>query len=110
VERLRQAGDVDVGLAGVDLATERVAADRDVDPADGLLTLRAALDPVGQEDHARAGPERRHAGTDALPKRLQQVEGHRQLVHGGGLAPGHDQGVDALQLARPAHQHRSGAE
>jgi len=51
--------DVEVGLEGVDLATERVAAHGDVQPADGLLVGGAVLEPVGEEDHAGAGAEHR---------------------------------------------------
>ena len=39
-----EAGDVEVGLEGVDLAAERVAAHGDVEAAEGLLAGGAALD------------------------------------------------------------------
>ena len=61
-----ETGEVEVALEGVDLAPERVAADGDVETAEGLLVGGAVLDPVGEQDHPGAGAEGRHPVGDPL--------------------------------------------
>src|SRR4051812_41060747 len=56
-----QAGELQVLLERVDLPPEGVAPDRDVETAEGLLTGARFGDPVGQHDHAGAGPVDREA-------------------------------------------------
>ena len=108
----------EVGLEGVDLAAERVAAYDDVEPADRLLVLDPTLDPVGEHDHPGAGAEHRQPVLGRLPQRVEEVEGAGQLRHRRRLAAGQHQSVDVRQLGRPAYgdgvgaqpaQHRRGA-
>src|SRR5829696_3862369 len=104
VERAaRHPVDRDRLLEGVDLPAEGVAPDRHVQAAEGLLALDPVQHPVGEQDHPRAGPVRRHAVADPLAQRLQQVERDRQLGDRGRLTARDDQGVDAVQLAVAAH-------
>src|SRR3954453_14381638 len=53
-------------LERVDLPAEGVAAHRDVHAPDGGLARDAVLQPVGEQDHARAGPVHRKAGLDRV--------------------------------------------
>ena len=55
------AGDGEVGLEGVDLAAEGVAAHGDVDGAEAALVGPAVEDLGAEQDHPGAGAERRHA-------------------------------------------------
>ncbi len=55
------------------------------------------LDRAGEENHAGAGGEHRHPRANALDDELgQPLVGH-QPEHGGRLAAGQDEGVDALE-------------
>ena len=74
VDRLVEAGEVEVLLEGVHLAPERVASHGDVEAADGLLVAGAALDPVGEQDHPGTRPEGGHAAGDPFSERVDQVE------------------------------------
>jgi hypothetical protein len=94
---------VQVLLEGVHLPAERVAPDRDVETAEGLLVGPGVGDAVGQHDHAGARAVGRHPVGEPLAQRLLQVERPHQLVHGGGLPAGDHQRLDVVQLARPAH-------
>src|SRR5688572_22425182 len=67
------AGDVEVGLEAVDLATERVATDGDVDGAEAPLVGAAVEDLAAEEDHPRARAERWHAVGEALGDRVEQA-------------------------------------
>ena len=56
------------------LPAERVAAHGDVEGAE-LVLVGTGVDGLAREqDHARAGAERRHPGAQALTQRLEQVE------------------------------------
>src|SRR5262245_36397614 len=103
---LQEGRAVDVGLEGVDLTPERVAPHRHVQPAKGLLAGDAVLDPVGEHDHPRTGAERRQARAQALAQRLEHLERDRELVHRGGLAAGHDDAVEVVEVGRTAYLHR----
>src|SRR3954464_712839 len=82
----------EVLLEALDLAAERVAADRHVDPAERLLPGDGIQDAFRQEDHPGAGPVRRHALLDPVEDRLPQVEGAGELVDRGRLAARDHQG------------------
>ena len=94
-----------VGLERVHLPPERVAAHRDVEPAERLLALDPAEHAVGQQDHPRARPVRGHPGAQPLLQRLEQVERAQQLVDRRRLPAGDHEGVDRVELARAAHRH-----
>ena len=98
VKRRVERREVDVGLERVDLPAERVAADHDVEAAERLLAVGAALDSVGEHDHARAGAQRRHAVAHALAQRVEQVERAGELVHRRRLPARQDDRVDGVQL------------
>ena len=99
------ADDVDVLFEGVHLPAESVTANRDVDSAERFGQPgphRSAVEPVGEQDHAGAGPEGRQAGGKVLPERLEQPELAGQLDHRGGLATRQHDAVDVIQFRRPA--------
>ncbi len=100
--------DVEVLLERMDLAAECVAAHRDIQPTQGLLVESAALDPVGEHDHACARAVCRHPRAQPLAQRLVQPEGAHQLVDDRGLAAGDDQGVDDVDLGGSAHSDGRG--
>src|SRR4051812_19564538 len=99
-------GQVYVGLEGVDLPAERVATYGHVDPAQRLLVGRPVDDPVGEQDHPRAGPVRRQAPLDPLLQRLKHVEGTGQLGDGRRLPAGEDERVDLGELLGTAYRLR----
>ncbi len=90
--------DVEVGLEGVDLATEGVAAHGEVDHAEGPLVGPTVEHVGGQQDHPGAGAEGRHPVGQALRQRLAQPAAVQQQGDRGGLATGQDQAVDAVQI------------
>ncbi len=100
---LVEPGEVERTLEGVDLATEGVAPDGDVEPADGLLIGRAVHEPVGQHDHAGARPEDRQPRGDPLAQGVEQLEGPGQLGHRRRLPPRDHQPVAGVQLAGAAY-------
>ena len=68
------------------------------------------LDPVGEQDHPRAGPEDRHPLGDPLAQRLEQLEGPGQLRHRRRLPAREHEAVALLELGRPAYGEGAGAE
>jgi hypothetical protein len=85
---------VDVGLERVHLAPERVAPRQRVHQAQVLAV---------EHDQARARPEHRRAAPDELPQRLGQPFALDAQRHRRGLAAGHDEPVDAVEVRRRAH-------
>ena len=72
--------DGEVGLEGVDLAAEGVAAHDDVDGAEAALVGPAVEDLGAEEDHPGAGAEGRQPVGQALGQRVEQpgrLEQHR---------------------------------
>ena len=80
-----------VGLERADLAAERVARAGVVGQPEVLAV---------EHDHARAGAEHRRAGAHELAQRLGEALALDPERHRGRLAAGHDQPVEALELAR----------
>src|SRR5262245_57849289 len=109
VERRVERREVEIGLERVDLTAERVAAHRDVEPTERLLPHDPALDPVGEQDHPGTRAEGGHPAPKPLAQRLEQLERHRELVHGGALAAGEDEPVDPIELLAPAYGQRGRA-
>ena len=105
-----EPGEVEVGLEGVDLASEGVAAHGDVEAAERLLPVDAVLDPVGQQDHAGAGAEDRHPVRDPLAQRVEQVEDPGQLGHRRRLTARQDQAVALRELGLPPYGDRARAQ
>src|SRR4051794_14469330 len=104
VEGALQLRHVEVGLEGVDLPAEGVAADDHVEAADRLLVRGATLDPVGQQDHPGAGAEHRHPVLGGLAEGLEQVEVAGQLRHRRRLTARQDESVDRLELRGTAYR------
>lgn len=94
--------DVEVGLEGVDLASERVAPHDDVEPPEGLLVARAADDRVGEKDHPGAGPVDGQPVGDRLLQRFVEIEDAQELVDRGRLPARQDETVHSLELRDPA--------
>src|SRR3954471_9081497 len=105
MHRFVQPPEADVALEGVDLPAEGVAPHRHVDPAHADLVGGAVEHPVGQQDHAGARAERRHAVGDPLLQRLEQVERHQQLADRRRLTAGDDEPVDPIELVRTSYTH-----
>ena len=103
MHRVLEAGEVEVALEGVDLATEGVAAHGDVQATEGLLPASTVLDPIGEQDHAGAGAQGRHPGGDPLPEWLEEVEGAGQLGDRGGLPARNHECVSGVELGRSAY-------
>jgi hypothetical protein len=99
-------GDRHLGLEGVDLPAEGVAAHGDVQPADGLLAGGCVEHRVGQHDHPGAGPVDGEPRAHGLAQGLEHPGPLRQVGHGGGLPAGDDEPVDGGQLLRTPHGHR----
>ena len=108
--RLAEHRDLEIGLERVDLAAERVALHRDVEPAEGLLSRDAVGDAVGEQDQPGARAVHRHARRDRVADRLAHAERARELVDDARLAAGDHEAVDARELGRAAHQVHVRAE
>src|SRR4051812_39946911 len=91
----------EVLLEALDLPPERVPADRHVDAAERLLPGNGVHDAVGQQDHSRARPVRRHPLLDPVEDRFAHVEGPGELVDRRRLPARDDEGVHLGQLGRP---------
>jgi hypothetical protein len=102
----REWREFNVGLERIDLATERIPSDRDVEAAECDLALNAIDHPVSEHDHPGAGAISWHPRDEALTQRFQQIERDRQLVHRGRLAARNDQRVDGVELGRTPNQAR----
>lgn len=80
---------------GVDLAAVGVPLDSDVERAQRLLD---GIRHIGcEKDHSGAGPEGR-CGVGELLEDIEEAALLEELEHGGGLAAGHDEAVDALEV------------
>ena len=106
--------EVQVGFEGLALPAERVAADGDVQAAEGLLGRTGQIgcgvcDVRGEEDHACAGAIDGQSLGDVLTEGVGELERPRELVDGGGLATWNDEAVQAVQFLRTAHGHGLGA-
>ena len=110
VERVAQAFHVQIGLEGVDLAPEGVAAHIDVDDPEGVLVGPAVEDVSGEQDHPGTGPEGRHPVLQAVPERIEQAGRANEERHGGGLPARQNQHVHRLQLGRCADLARLHAQ
>src|SRR4051794_37906400 len=91
-------------LERVHLPAERVAPDRHVDRAEGLLVGAAVEDLGGEHDHAGAGAVRRHAVRDPLADRVGEPELDRQLADRGRLPARDDERVDVVELGGTAYR------
>ena len=81
-----EIGNREISLEGVDLATECVAAYRDVDDAEAALIGATIKDLGAKEDHSGASTEGGHPSCQSLGQGLEQVrrlEQHRQLAPAG---------------------------
>ncbi|MEZ5297556.1 MAG: hypothetical protein R2697_15160 [Ilumatobacteraceae bacterium] len=79
----------EVGLERVELAAVAVALHRDVDGAERPLVGAAVERLGGEQDHAGARAEDRHAVGDPLGKRFEQFARQQEARHRGRLAAGH---------------------
>jgi len=109
-----QALEVQVGFEGLALAAKSVAADSDVEAAEGLLgrtgEIGRRICNVGREqDHACTGAVHGQALADVLAEGVGKVKGPGQLIDSGGLAAGNDEAVQTVQFLRTAHGHGLGA-
>lgn len=98
-----QAFEVQVRLEGFPLASEGVAADGHVQPAECLLgSARKVCGGVGnvrgQQDHACAGTVNRQSAGDAFTQWFRQPEGTREFVDGCGLAARDDEPIQAVEF------------
>jgi len=112
MERMIRDGfsrEIKIRLEAVDLTSERVAANRDVETAEGLLPAARVEDPVRQHDHAGAGAQGRQAGAQPIPQWLEDLERHGELGHGGRLAARQNDSVEAVQLGGSPYRPDLGA-
>jgi len=93
-----QPGQVEVGLERVGLPTERVSPHRHVDRVQLMLVRPAVQDVGGKQDHPRARPERRHAPSQPLAQRFQQLERLQQPADRRRLPTRQHQPVDLRKL------------
>lgn len=101
-----EPGEVEVGLEGIDLTTEGIAAHRHIDAVQRLHIGARVEHLGGEQDHARAGTVGGQAISQPLTQRLQEFEDFQEFADGGGFATGDDQSVDGGQLGFPAHRDR----
>jgi len=92
---------------GVDLAAVGVALDGDIEGGEGFL--RWVRDFFGEEDRSSAGAEGR-GGADEGFEGVEEVVALEELEHGGGLAAGHDETVDAGEFFGGADEFGGGSE
>ncbi len=101
-----QALESQVGFEALHLATEGVAAYRDIHHAQAGLVFDPALNPLRHENHSRAGAEQGSTGSHQLENRLAQPIAHHQLPDGGALSARQDQRVHGGHLLRCPHGNR----
>ena len=100
--------DGDLALERVQLPTEGVPLDRDVEEReDGLL---AADDVAGEQDHPGAGAEHRRAGGRQVHDRLVQAPAMDELADGRAFAAGQDQPAESGQVVGQADLDRLDAD
>ena len=87
----RRAFEQQLGLERRKLATERIAAHRDIEDAE-MVTV--------QHDHSRTGAEHRLSARDEVDERLAKPLTLHAEPDGGGLATRNDQGIDVLEVRR----------
>jgi hypothetical protein len=104
------AVDGEVGLEGVDLAAEGVAAHGDVDAPRLRWSGRPSRTSRASRIIPAQVPRAGRPSARPLAQRLPQPAGVEQLGHRGGLATGEDQRVDAGELGGRADLDRRGAE
>lgn len=91
-----QLGCGDVGLEGVDLATEGVAVDGHGEQVEGGPV--EAVGVVGKEDGPGAGPPEGKAILPETSDRFVQVVGEEEAGDGGAFAAGDDEAVEPIEL------------
>src|SRR4051794_14198249 len=87
-----------VGLERVELASEGVAADGDVEQRQDRIV--AIGDLAREDDHPGTGPEHRGAGPGELEDRLLEAPAVDQAAHRRRLATGQDQSIETLEIGR----------
>jgi hypothetical protein len=96
--RSPSAGYRERDLGRIDLASERVAAHRDVDEIERLL--RQIGDVARRDDHPHAGAPERHPVAHARADRLDESETLEQANHGRRFTARDDERIDAGQIGR----------
>ena len=91
-----KAHKINVILKTMNLRTERVAPDRDVQEIEGELL--SVLHFRRQHDHPHAGAPKGHAGLSALNQGGAKSKPLHQLSYGGTFAPGNDDSIDASKV------------
>jgi len=94
-------GDVEVGLERVELGSESIAANHDVESPEGLLPRDAVENAVGEEDQPRAGPIDGQTGGDRPFQGVGEAERPGQLVLDARLSARKDESVDGGQFFWP---------
>ena len=97
------AGESGVGVedGGVDLAAVGVPLDGNVEGGQGFLG--GIFDVCGEENGAGAGAEG-GGGSDEGLEDVEEAVAVKELEHGGGLAAGHDETVDAIEVGWKADE------
>ena len=76
---------------------------------DAILKAKKSSVPSENIERARKRGAGEEAGGEPLAQRLHQVEDHRELPDGGGLAARDHQPVYLVEFPGPAHGHRARA-
>ncbi len=105
-----QARHDEIALEAVDLPAERVAPDIDVEHGEAALIVSPVEHVRCEEDHAGAGAERRKPAGQPLGHRGAEPRRVEQQGHGGGLASGEDERIDAVEIGWDADLSRVSAE
>lgn len=102
-------GQIEIGLEAVDLSSERIAPNGDVETAESLLPTAGVQDSIGQHDHSRAGTQSGEAVVQTITKRLEHPERDREFGHRGRLAPRKHDSVETVEFLGAAHGAHLGA-
>ena len=110
VEWVVDTDDVEIGLERIDLATEGVAPDANVDGGEPALVRPPVAHVDGEQDHSGAGAEGRHPRRQPVPERIDEPRRLQEHRHGRRLAPGDDQRLHLVELGWGAHLDPADAE
>lgn len=91
-----ETGERDLGFEAVDLSTECIASNGDIEEAEGELVT--AFDGMGEHDHSHASAPDRHGLVGAIDDELIQAGVLHEESDGGGFSSGNDETVNLGQV------------
>jgi len=105
----RDPSDHEIGLEGLELTPEGVAANRQVDRSEAQLVAPAIEHLTREQDHPGAGPERGNAVLEPCGKLACEPGGLEEQRHRRGLPTGEHERANTFQVLGVAYRDRDRA-